>query len=244
MYSKTFRQNIQAALIQFAEQDQRIVAAAIVGSESIGTNDEWSDIDLTFGVDETSDFDVVLSDWTDFLQTQFEAKILFDLEFKGSLYRVFLLPNCLQIDLSFTPASGFGATTDKFKLLFGEAHDRSRKELPALQTVYGYAVLYALKVRTSIERQKYWQAMYYLQTFRDYVLQLICLKYSLSPFDGRGYDEIPEGIKEQLSATFCLEPSREMLRPALQKVTTVLNNEAVGQIELDCIHELNRIASL
>ena len=37
------------------------------------------------------------------------------------IYRVFLLPDCLELDLSFAPASKFGAGGSTFRLLFREA---------------------------------------------------------------------------------------------------------------------------
>ena len=42
---------------------------------------------------------------------------LLDLVIGASIYRVFLLPGSRQFDLSFTPASEFGAGSPKFKLL-------------------------------------------------------------------------------------------------------------------------------
>lgn len=44
---------------------------------------------------------------------------LFDLMVRNSTYRVFLLDDWLQVDLSFTPAAEFRQASPKFKLLFG-----------------------------------------------------------------------------------------------------------------------------
>jgi hypothetical protein len=46
---------------------------------------------------------------------EFDAAHLFDLPSGASIYRVFLLPGCLQFDLSFTPASKFGAIGPKIR---------------------------------------------------------------------------------------------------------------------------------
>jgi hypothetical protein len=45
---------------------------------------------------------------------------LADLEAGPTIYRVFLLPDALQFDLSMTPAAEFRPAGPKFQLLFGE----------------------------------------------------------------------------------------------------------------------------
>lgn len=45
--------------------------------------------------------------------------------------RVFLLRGCLQVDLSFTPASEFWARGPNFRLLFGGTVEAPHDDLPA-----------------------------------------------------------------------------------------------------------------
>lgn len=215
MYSIQERKEIQDYLIVHAKSDKRIVDAAIVGSESIGKNDKWSDIDLSFGIRDDIELRTVIQDWTEILNTKFEAQVLFDLPYQSSIYRVFLLPNCLQIDLSFTPSSDFGSITNKFKLLFGHKKEKPKKQLPEFETEYGYCILYALKVRTSIERKKYWQAIYFMDLCRNTLLVLACLKYKLNPFDGRGYDALPLFFKVRLQKTLSVEVVEQSLKESL-----------------------------
>jgi hypothetical protein len=95
-------------VLGLAEADPRVVAAAEVGSLTTGAGDRWSDLDLTFGVEDGVAIDEVLEDFTRELVDGHEAVQLFDLPFESTIYRVFLLPGSLQFDLSFTPASEFG----------------------------------------------------------------------------------------------------------------------------------------
>jgi len=44
------RDSIRDYVLGRAEDDSRIVAAAAVGSLAVGPGDQWSDLDLTFGV--------------------------------------------------------------------------------------------------------------------------------------------------------------------------------------------------
>ena len=121
----------------------------------------------------------VLEDWTRFLAAEFDAVQLFDLPAGASIYRVFLLPGCLQFDLSFTPAAQFGSLGPKFKLLFGRAVDKPPPAPPSPQMLFGYAVHHALRARFCIERGRFWQAEYWISGVRDYALHLACRRRGL-----------------------------------------------------------------
>lgn len=246
MYSKDYRSKVQGSIITFAEKDERITDCAIVGSESIGENDKWSDIDLTFGVHEEADISQILLDWNELMAQQFEANVLFDLAFRESIYRVYLLPNALQIDLSFTPTKHFGAITDKFKLLFGEEKSRQSKPLPEPPTIFGFAVLYALKTRCSIEREKYWQAHYYLEQFKESIMTLKCLSENLNPFDGRGYDELPDLFLDQVQSSLIASPNRHDLGESLKVLTKILIAEIKdnGRLNYKFENELKLICEI
>jgi hypothetical protein len=134
-------------VLELAASDPRVVAGAVVGSMALGREDRWSDLGLTFSVaDEFSIFDV-LEDWARKIVKDLDAAHLFDLPREASIYRVFLLPGCLQFDLSFTPASKFGAAGPKFKLLFGRAVERSYIPPPTAHELFGSAVHHALRAR-------------------------------------------------------------------------------------------------
>src|SRR5262245_51708387 len=123
MFTVEFREIVRTTLIKKAHEDSRVVAAAAVGSSATG-GDQWSDLDLTFAVGAGSTVSAVLSDWTRTMAEDFGAAVLFDLPAQTSIYRVFLLPGALQVDLSFTPARDFGARGPRFQLIFGETVER------------------------------------------------------------------------------------------------------------------------
>jgi hypothetical protein len=180
MFSVKDRNLLRDHVLQLAESDTRVVAGAVVGSLALSDGDRWSDLDLTFAVsDDFSIFDV-LEDWTSNIIREFNAAQLFDLPSGASIYRVFLLPGCLQFDLSFTPASKFGATGPKFKLLFGQSVEKPYSQPPTARELFGYAVHHALRARFCIERGRYWHAEYWISGTRDYALHLACLRRSLT----------------------------------------------------------------
>lgn len=127
---------------------------------------------------------------------EFGAAHLFDLSVGSSIYRVFLLPGCLQFDLSFTPASKFGATGPNFKILFGISVEKPFPPPPSAQELFGYAVHHALRARFSIERGHYWHAEYWISGTRDFALSLACRRRRLSASHGRGFDDLPNEVRD------------------------------------------------
>ena len=121
MFSVEERDALRERVLRLAEEDERVVAGAAVGSLALGGGDRWSDLDLTFAVVDDVPVATVLDDWTRALADDGEAIHLVDVEAGPTTYRVLLLPNTLQFDLSMTPASLFRPAGPRFKLLFGEA---------------------------------------------------------------------------------------------------------------------------
>jgi hypothetical protein len=197
MFTVEYRNRLRDRVLALAQADARVTAGAVVGSLALGGGDRWSDLDLTFAVSEEVAINVILDDWTHALVDEFEAVHLFDLSSGPSIYRVFLLPSCLQFDLSFTPASRFGATGPKFELLFGRVVERSFPPVPSARELFGYAVHHAVRARFCIERGKVWQAEHWISSLRDYGLSLACHSRGLPVSHGRGVDQLPPQVLER-----------------------------------------------
>jgi hypothetical protein len=196
MFSIPDRNRIRDRVLALAASDARVVAGAVVGSLALDAGDRWSDLDLTFAVADDLPLRGVLEDWTRTLVEEFDAAHLFDLPSGASIYRVFLLPGCLQFDLSFTPASQFGATGPKFQLLFGSSVEKPYAQAPSAHELFGYAVHHALRARFSIQRGRFWQAEYWISGTRHYALSLACRRRGLPANHGRGYDELPAEVRD------------------------------------------------
>src|SRR5437868_4909057 len=194
MFSIADRHRVHDSVLQLAASDARVVAGAVVGSLAFDGGDRWSDLDLTFAVPDDVPLAQVLEDWTHQIVAEFDAVHLFDLPSGPSIYRVFLLPGCLQFDLSFTPAAEFGATSPRFRLLFGTAVERQALPQPDGDELFGYAVHHALRARFSIERRRWWLAEYWTTSVRTYALSLACVDRGLSAHYGRGFDDLPADV--------------------------------------------------
>jgi hypothetical protein len=221
-FSPVYRDRVSARVIEWATADQRIVGGAVVGSMATGPGDRWSDLDLIFAVAAGSSVSQVLEEWTTKLAGTFSAIKLFDLLVGQSIYRVFLLPGCLQLDLSFTPAHEFGAIGPQFKLLFGEAVQKPFSPLPRAEDLFGYAVHHLLRARLCIERGRLLQAEYWVSSARDYALNLACLQRDLSPSHGRGFDQLPLGIRDRVPAALVRSLDRDSLLAALTAIVEIL----------------------
>lgn len=243
MFSTADRDRIRDHVLQLASSDTRVVAGAVVGSLALTEGDRWSDLDLTFAVaDEFSMLDV-LEEWTGNVEQTFGAVQLFDLPSGPSIYRVFLLPGCLQFDLSFTPASKFGAVGPKFRLLFGSAAERPQAQPPSAKELFGYAVHHALRARFCIERGRFWQAEYWISATRDYALSLACRRRGLAAVQGRGFDDLPAEVKDVFVNALVTSFAREELLRALRCVIEGLFGETEEVQELSArvepqLHEL------
>lgn len=223
MFRVEDRNRIRDRMLELAASDARVVAGAVVGSLALSEGDRWSDLDLTFAVADGVAVRDVLVDWTRTLQGEFDAIHLFDLPAGASLYRVFLFPGCLQVDLSFTPASAFGATGPKFRLLFGNAVEKPFTPEQSPRELFGYAIHHALRARFCLQRGRVWQAEYWISGVRDYALALACLRHSLPSRNGRGYDDLPADVRapfvEALAGS--LEPE-ELLRALGAAIASLL----------------------
>jgi hypothetical protein len=220
------RDRVRQHVLELAEADPRIVAAAVVGSLAAGPGDRWSDLDLTFAVAEGVPLDHVLDDWTRDLAASFGAVRLFDLPSGAAIYRVFLFPGCLQVDLSFTPAPAFGARSASFSLLFGSVGETTPVAAPAAEELFGLAVHHAVRARVCIERGRWWQAEYWISGLRDDALALACLGRGLNAREARGFDELPADVLDAFGKALVRSLDRDELLRALASAIDALLDES------------------
>jgi hypothetical protein len=222
------REALRERVLQLAEKDERVVAGAAVGSLAVdGGGDRFSDLDLTFGIADQIPVTEVLDDWTRTLSGDRDAVQLADLERGPTIYRVFLLPDALQFDLSMTPAAQFRPAGPRFRLLFGEtaAGDYKGSTPPVAHDLFGWGVIYALHARACIERRRVWQAEHYVGAVRDHALSLACLREGLPAVQARGYDDLSAETLARFEEAHvtALEPGP--LRSALAAAVVALMRE-------------------
>ena len=215
MFTVPQRNQLRENLLAFARDDPRIVAAAEIGALAQG-GDRWSDLDLTFGVVNEVDVTDLLAGWSAQLDEQFGAVPLFDVPYLSTIYRVFLFPGSLQVDLSFTPASEFGALGPKFQLLFGETVEREPPGNPSVDYLFGLGAHHAVRGRICIERARWWQAEYWISGVRDQALTLACARRGLEVDYARAFDQLPPEVRDPLENALVKSLTRDELLRALR----------------------------
>jgi len=227
------RDRVREHLLGLAESDARVVAAAVIGSLAQGDGDRWSDLDLTFGVAAESSVTEVLDDWTRELAEVFDAVPLLDISRGAIVYRVFLLADWLQVDLSFAPESA-RQTGPAFHVLFG-AHSVEIAPPPSAEALLGWAVLYTRHALVGVTRGQWWHAEYCISGVRDHALTLACLRRDLPTGYGKGFDQLPASVREGFAGALVRSLAREELLRALAVAVTGLLRETA---DLDVVGTL------
>jgi len=212
MFTVDERDRVRDRIAQMSRADPHLVAGALVGSTAGGRGDRWSDLDLTFGLADGAAIEDVLADWTARLAHEFQAVPIFDLPHLSTVYRVFLLPNNLQVDLSFTPGNKFLGKGLKHDLLFGNAIERDPTKASSAEQTFGLAVVYLLHAHACIARGRMWEAEYCISAARDQALTLACLHRNLKASYGRGFDDLPQDT---------LKPATEALVGSFEKTQLI-----------------------
>jgi len=232
------RDALRERVLRLGEEDERVVAGAVVGSLAVDGGDRFSDVDLTFGIADDGQVADVLDDWTRLFIDELDAVQLAVLERGPTTYRVFLLPDTLQLDLSMTPAAQFRPAGPRFRLVFGQtAADDSEVPAPpapgalfistpaVAEDIFGWGVIYALHARAGIERARVWQAEHYVGAVRDHALSLACLREGVTAVQARGYDDLSAETLARFEGALvgALEPGA--LRAALAASVRALMRE-------------------
>jgi hypothetical protein len=149
----------------------------------------------------------------------------FDVRSGAWIYRVFLLPSTLQVDLAFVSAAEFRALAPTFRLMFGVANEARHAPPPSPGDIIGLAWLYALHARSCTARRKLWQAEYMMSGIRDNALALACLRHGLPAVHGRGLDRLPIEVLAQFESSFVRRLDTAELSRALRVVIHGLLSE-------------------
>lgn len=227
MFTAKQRDHVRNYMLEVARSDPRVTAGALIGSTAFGGGDDWSDIDITFGIVEGTPIEAVLHDWTEILKREFGVLDHFDLRSGSSIYRVFLLADGLEIDVSVTPEQDFGAHGANFHIIFGTYHQLEEAPQPKAAHLIGLAWHHVLHARSCIERKKCWQAAYWISEMRNHVLALACIRLGENAFYARGVDKLPADVTNPLVDTLVRSLDEAELRRALAVATTCL----IGEVE-------------
>lgn len=223
MFSVAERARVRDRLLELAAADPAVTGAAVTGSYVADGGDRWSDIDLAFGID--GPLSGALEQWTGRLCRDFDAVHYWDLPSGSTIYRVFLLPDWLEVDIAFTPAAEFGPLGPNWRTVFGETA-RLEPAAPKLSDhLVGLAWHHLLHARVCIERGRSWQAEYWISAVRDQVLALACLRLGCPTAYAKGAHLLPEQLTAPLETTLVRSLDAAELRRAISAAGAALAAE-------------------
>ncbi|MDQ2783813.1 MAG: aminoglycoside 6-adenylyltransferase [Chloroflexota bacterium] len=225
MFTIVQRDHVRDRVLELARTDPRVTAGALTGSTAVGAGDKWSDIDVAFGIADGITPEAVLDDWTEVFGREFGALDHFDLRSGPSVYRVFLLPSGLEIDVGVTSQQDFGARGPHFRALFGTTHQIAAATQPDARYLIGLGWHHVLHARSCIERGKPWQAEYWIGGIRDHTLALVCLRLGENAVYGRGIDRLPVALTGRLVNALVRSLDEPELRRALGVSTVCFISE-------------------
>jgi predicted nucleotidyltransferase len=223
MFTVEERNRVRQRLLELAAADPGVVAAAITGSYAVDRADEWSDIDLAFAI--RGELPPSLESWTKRLYAEFAALQHWDLPWGSTVYRVFLLPDWLEVDIAFTPAADFGPRGPNWRTMFGETVEVEPTPPPLAHDLVGLAWHYALHARACIERGKPWQAEWLIAGLRDHLLTLACLRLGHPTRYAKGADLLPPELTAPLEPTLVRSVDQAELDRALEAAVAALEAE-------------------
>ena len=234
------RLEVQERLLAIARKDERITGSALVGSIAGGTEDQWSDIDIAFGVAGGVKLESVLQDMTAALIGDLGAIHHWDLRSSPAIYRVFLLPDGLEVDIGLWPAAEFGAAGPSFRLVFGDSKQRAPAAPPDIDDLIGMCWHHALHAHAAIERSRPWQAEHWISALRDNLLGLACIRLELPSVHARGTDRLPQVVTAPLERTLVRSLDTAELRRALREAVNSYMGE-VGETGPDLAERIEPI---
>jgi predicted nucleotidyltransferase len=249
MFTAEERDRVRQYVLDLAKDDPRVTAGALTGSAAVDAEDEWSDIDVAFGIKEGTSIREVLDDWTERFKRDLDLIHHWDVLAGPSIYRVFLFPTGLEIDISVSPERDFGARGPRFRTLFGTPGQVEAPPPPDRSQIVGLGWHHIFHARSSIERGMPWKAQYWLSATRDQTFALACIRLGEESFHARGIDRLPDDVKRPLeetligslnrdemlralsAATACFLREVELLDPALcAKLRPLLESSGMGEI--------------
>lgn len=229
LFASEERERLRTALIARARSDREICAAAHTGSYALGCIDRWSDIDLALSLCSDAALTSVVTRWTEMMYRDHRAVAHQDVYRDSTLFRVFLLVNTLQVDIAFWRPELFGPTGPAFRIAFGSSNSRpAQRAARSPQDLVGMAWLYALHVRSSVNRGRFLEADHMLNGMRDHIGMLITGRLGLRTEHGRGLDDLPSPFQDALRLTRPERLDQLQCRRALQGLVTLLSAEVAA----------------
>lgn len=232
VFSVSDRDETLARVLDLLEADPRIEAAVITGSLGAGQADRWSDFDLAAVVADGAACERVAAEWVDLLYRELPVAHHYETAFETTLVRGFLLSNGLLADLAFTPRADFSVWA-AVRVAFDRtgtataaaAAPESWSPTPDWRGEAGFAFHDVLHACAAANRDRPWQALYFLQRVRNRTLALASERHGADADEFRHVDDLPPNERDPLLATLVTDLDRASLLGAIDVATRAFLDE-------------------
>jgi hypothetical protein len=219
------RDAVRSWLLTQAEGDEAIVGAAYTGSHAVAAGDRWSDTDLVLAV--RGDLADTIARWSRWIEEEFGLRHHWDLSSGASIIRVFLLPDWVELDLTFAPENDFGPRGPQWHTIFGEPGTFDPFPRPDQEVLYGLLWHHCLHAWICLQRCRWWQAEQWISAARDHIITLACIRLGLPSAHAKGAHLLPEEVTASLGPTLV----RELTDPELRRGLTAVIEAATAELQ-------------
>jgi hypothetical protein len=232
IYSLADRDVTLARLLDLLEADPRLEAAVVSGSLGAGRSDRWSDIDLAAVVPTTEDCERVAADWIARMYRELPVAHHYRVAFGTTIVLGFLLRDGLEVDLSFTPAPDFEVWAP-VRVAFDRTGIATKaaaapitwSTTPDWSGEAGFAWHDVLHACVAANRNKPWQALFFLGRVRNRTLSLASERHGWEADEFALVDALPAAERDPLLDTLVTDVDRAALLAAIEVATRALLDE-------------------
>lgn len=215
-YSENDRNIILGKVSEWLEKHKSVLAVILVGSGAKGFRDRFSDIDFTAALDDNADIDGFLSEYQEYLSSEFDVMINNRVPCRP--LAVAVLDNLLEIDISAVFLHELRAVRESWKVL----RDRSGQAESIMQRTWNERMSadmskrvdsefngaawgfwhYLIYAATAVKRGDLWRACWEIQYVRDMIVELTGLQSGLEAKRYRDVKTFPAKTLARLEKTF------------------------------------------
>lgn len=96
-----------------------------------------------------------------------------------------------------------------FFLLYGKQYELPQPKAQQSDEIFGWMIHHIIRARFCAERDRLWQAEFWISEARNYALKLACISKGLQTDYGRGFDDLPDNILDLFKNSFITQLNRQ-----------------------------------
>ena len=212
-YSPEYRQSTLDRVLDALEADERITGVLVVGSGSVGFDDDYSDIDLCIVCPDGQTLSIY-QDWRERFEKLLPVIGCSPVTYgpHSHLYAL-LLDGFLELDAGFIGMGSLAAKRERWKVAFDRSGNiadimtRNWANRPQVDLKSEYLRRadgiwhHILHVRQALRRRQVWRARHYLETVRNLIMELAGIRLGLEMNHFRDADKLPNELLSDIEQT-------------------------------------------